>query len=145
MTSWAPVLIDLALAVYPGDDGESTIRSSGMTERLDLYVMSSLRDTVLRSSNKVKEVLSWDHITQGALGRRNAEVMQQKTVQDAQVAVALEGMQAANRKARLPGPNEEIRNAIVSRGPAMFIPSGVEPRSEWRRYRRHWGVPCKQE
>lgn len=47
--------------------------------------------------------------------------MQQKTEQVEQVAVSSEGVQAATGKTRVPISEDKVREALVTRGPSMFM------------------------
>lgn len=88
MTPWAPVVIKLAPAVLPGDNGVLIIDSKSMREHLGIDAMSSLRHTVLNRSSDETYILSADQVVQAALDGRNADIEEQRTVQVGQVAVA---------------------------------------------------------
>lgn len=60
MTPWVPVVIDLAPAVLPGENGVLKIDSKSMRERLGIDIMSCLRDTALKRSSDDTDILSAD-------------------------------------------------------------------------------------
>lgn len=77
------------------------IGSNSVRERLRIDVMPNLRDALLKSSNEVKEALSSDQGSQVAMARSDAEVMKNQMAQVGQLAIALEGVQAATGKDKI--------------------------------------------
>lgn len=72
-TSWAPLVINLALAVLPKDDDLLNIGSNIMRKRQGIDVMSSLREAILNRSSDDAYILSADKVTQAALERRETD------------------------------------------------------------------------
>lgn len=65
-------------------------------------------------------------MVQATLAGRNNESMKPRTAQVGQVAITLERMQAAAKKATSPYPEDEIVEALVVRRPSMFMDAGEE-------------------
>lgn len=61
------------------------------------------------------------------------------------MTIALENMQAATRKARLPEPEDEVWEALVASGEVVFMPPGEEDEARVAVLLTVVKCPCKQE
>ena len=119
LTPWAPVEVTLSLAVLPGIDDVLIIGSKSMRERLGVEIMASLKDSIVRKTSD--RSISPDEMAEVAVATKEAQTVQSRLSKLGPVGVTLEGMRAAGDRMALPEAQDDIREALIARGPAMFM------------------------
>lgn len=130
LTLWAPVERRLTLTILPGVDDFLVTGSNCMRDRLDIDVLATLRGKFLvkQAVTNVSQDASFGAVVES----RGYHLQAERTSKIGPVQVTLEGKQVTADKPSLTEAREDIKDALIASGRAMFInpseerPVGVE-------------------
>lgn len=120
---WVPLEVRFALTTLPGMGNDLIIASKSMRDHLAIDVLATLKDGTVREATTN---MSADDVVRAAVESREDHLRSERISKLGPVQATLGSMQVEADKQALPEARNGIKDALIVRGPAMFMDPSEE-------------------